>query len=134
MLPGIPGFEAVPSWFDRAVPALSRYITLDQDHGCKARFRVMSPSDGGNSNVSYYLGHDPNKVVSPPQSNRLQVASMFQPETYQAPTRLGYENSQDGKASFATEYNAQFVIAEWSIVAPFDKEVCLAFLKQDGIY
>ncbi|EYB21882.1 hypothetical protein FG05_11539 [Fusarium graminearum] len=129
MLSGIPGFEAVPSWFVRAVPALSRYITLDQDHGCKARFRVMSPPGGGNSNVSYYLDHDPNKIVTSPHLNRLHVASIFQPETHQALAILGYENSRDGKANFATEYNAQFIIAEWSVIAPFDKEVCLTFLK-----
>lgn len=55
--------------------------------------------------------------------------SIFQPETHQALAILGYENSRDGKANFATEYNAQFIIAEWSVIAPFDKEVCLTFLK-----
>jgi hypothetical protein len=54
---------------------------------------------------------------------------MFQPEIYQAPTILGYENSKDGKVNFATECNAQFVMTEWTIIAPFNKEVCLACLK-----
>ncbi|CAF3429323.1 unnamed protein product [Fusarium graminearum] len=49
--------------------------------------------------------------------------------THQALAILGYENSRDGKANFATEYNAQFIIAGWSVIAPFDKEVCLTFLK-----
>ncbi|KAH7184519.1 uncharacterized protein B0J16DRAFT_241459, partial [Fusarium flagelliforme] len=122
ILSGIPGFEAVPSWFVRAVPALNRYITLDQDHGCKARFRVMSPTDSSNGNASYYLGHNPNLPVTP-QPNKPYLTGTFQPDTYQAPAILGYEDFKDGKANFATEYNAQFVMTEWSIIAPFDKEL-----------
>lgn len=145
VLAGIPGYEAVPSWFVRAVPALSRYITLDEAHGCKARFRVMSPTHAlskknSNGDVSFYLGHDPTKTATPRLNgldtrtfwNRLEESdevTIFQPATYRAPAILGYVNFEVGSARYGAAYDKEFVLTQWEIIAPFDKEVCLAFLK-----
>lgn len=149
----MPGYEAVQSWFVQAVPALSNYMVLDQGHECKARFRVMSPTnslsvvnDGGNA--SFYLGHDFARPVTPrlngvngPATNifwlRIDTTEddpIFNPATYRAPSILGYDKYSVEGIPYGAEYNAAFVKSEWTIIAPFDDEVGPEVIMSKGGY
>ncbi|KAF5020573.1 hypothetical protein F66182_7405 [Fusarium sp. NRRL 66182] len=146
ILSGMPGLEAVQSWFVQAVPALSRYMTLNGAHECKARLRVMSPTNSlsmhnSGVNTSFYLGHNPSKAVNPRLGGvdtsshevywlRIDVSSdisIFNPATYQAPAIMGYDDFKVGKPEsdvlYGSEYNAEFAMTEWDIIAPFDEEL-----------
>lgn len=57
----MPGYTQVQSWFVQAIPALTKYITLDDGHSVTARLKVVSPTNslvkGDGDNAMYYLGH-----------------------------------------------------------------------------
>ncbi|KAH7038402.1 uncharacterized protein B0I36DRAFT_235984 [Microdochium trichocladiopsis] len=152
ILSGMPGYEAVQSWFVQAVPALSRYMMLNEAHECKARLRVMAPTnsmmlrnEGGSA--SFYLGHDPAGTITPRLNHVSTVEGnfwyrvdmtedipIFNPATYRAPAIFGYENYNVGGAKYGSEYSTEFVKTAWDIVAPFDEEVshCPAKTPQDA--
>ncbi|KXJ88991.1 hypothetical protein Micbo1qcDRAFT_206580 [Microdochium bolleyi] len=140
ILSGMPGYEAVQSWFVQAVPALSRYMTLDEAHECRVRLRVTAPTNSmmirnEAGSASFYLGHDPAGTVTPRLNRvnttdnfwvRLDIAEeipIFNPATYRAPAIFGYENYDVGGAKYGSEYNIEFVQTAWDIVAPFDEEL-----------
>ena len=141
----MPGYAAVQSWFVQAVPALNRYMTVNDGHECKARLRITSPTNAlsiynPGSNVSYYLGHDASLSVTPRLNGvdgtsidsfwvRVSISEnipIFNPATYRAPAIFGYENFDVGKSKYGkygAEYNSDFVKTAWDIVAPFDDVV-----------
>lgn len=140
MLAQMPGYEKVQSWFVQAVPALSKFITLDQSHEVTTRLRVTAPNNGLGLDppAQYYLGHSMDKVVTPRQNlvrpgdnfwirydlNESKV--LFNPSTYRAPTIQGFRDYQVGSeqyAGYGATYNKTFASVEWSIVAPFAEEV-----------
>ncbi|MCJ1390225.1 hypothetical protein MMC18_003083 [Xylographa bjoerkii] len=142
VLSAMPGYEAVQSWFVQAVPALSRYMVLNEAHECKARLRVTSPTNSlsipnAGNNASFYLGHDVNSAVTPRLNGvsagssdsfwmRIDITEdipIFNPPTYRAPTILGYDKFDVEGVPYGAEYNAAFVKTEWTIIAPFDEEL-----------
>lgn len=142
IISGMTGFEAVQSWFVQAIPALSQYMVLDRSHECKARLRVVSPTNslsitntGGNA--AFYLGHDASRAVTPRLNglnsssqdlfwirvDRSEDVPIFNPPTYRAPAIIGYQNHDIEGVKYGAEYNAAFVKTEWALIAPFDEEV-----------
>lgn len=57
----IRGYEHVQNMFVRAVPALSSFVTLNEDHTTIARFKAISPVDHLSAlppdQAPFYLGH-----------------------------------------------------------------------------
>ncbi|KAF2448944.1 hypothetical protein P171DRAFT_509315 [Karstenula rhodostoma CBS 690.94] len=140
IISGMPGYEAVQSWFVQAVPALSRYILLDESHECKARLRVLSPTnslsiENKGNNASFYLGHDVDRAVTPRLNGVASIEQywgrvdiqyaipIFNPQTYRAPTILGYENFKVEDTFYGAKWNAAYVKSVWTMIAPFDEEL-----------
>lgn len=138
----MPGYAAVQSWFVQAVPALNRYIVINEGHECRVRLRVMSPTNSlsipnAGQNASFYLGHDPAGSITP-RLNGIDTSSqdvfwfridtqedipIFNPATYRAPAIFGYDNFDVGGTKYGADYNTEFVKTEWDLVAPFDEDV-----------
>jgi hypothetical protein len=72
----VPGLSNIKALFARAVPTLSRHMDMSQSREIKARLRLSTPKTQLSlsylardrdeySEVSYYLGHAPQDVISP---------------------------------------------------------------------
>ena len=97
---GMDGYQDVKACFVQAVPAVSKFIELDDSRQTMTRFRLTSPLNSLSlekvaANPGYYLGHDTSRNVMPqllPVYSsvedfwlRIDVAtaeSMFSPEAY----------------------------------------------------
>ncbi|KAH7118725.1 hypothetical protein B0J11DRAFT_582534 [Dendryphion nanum] len=137
----IPGYREVKSWFIQAVPAISKYIELDDSRQVMARFRLTAPTNGlskqNEADPSYYLGHDPSAFGgSKPRLmgvDRLNFwgrmieypteIALFGPANFRAPVLQGYSKSIVGGTPFGAQYNAEFTHTEWNILAPFSESL-----------
>ena len=64
-----PGYEKVRSYFVQAIPALSRYVTLDEGHREVVRLKLVAPLNNlsldGQPFPAYYLGHKRDVMCTP---------------------------------------------------------------------
>lgn len=69
IISSIQGYEHVRDYFVQAVPALSKYIELDEGRQVKTRLRLTSPMHGlsycDSTNPAYYLSHAPGGTATP---------------------------------------------------------------------
>ncbi|KAF4340765.1 hypothetical protein FBEOM_5326 [Fusarium beomiforme] len=121
ILSGIPGYAAVQSWFVQAVPALSRYLTLDEAQECKVRFNVLSPLNEDLIAPRLTTVGKENEFWK--RFDTEDKTPIFSPSEYRGPAIYGYDNSFIGINKYNSGYNADFLKTEWSIVAPFENEL-----------
>ncbi|MCJ1379493.1 hypothetical protein MMC17_002594 [Xylographa soralifera] len=150
ILAAMPGYAEVNSWFVKAVPAVSPYITLDDSHQIMSRLRLVNPLNGlslsRQNDAAYYLGHRPDSPCKPRKNGvnldpdkfwveqLVQDIGLFTPERYQAPAILGYSDNKVGIEKYGAKYNAAFAETEWSIIAPFSDTLthgCRVILKNN---
>ncbi|KAF2811812.1 uncharacterized protein BDZ99DRAFT_414359 [Mytilinidion resinicola] len=137
-LSGIPGYEDVKSYFIQAVPALSKYIELDESRQVMTRFRLTAPLNGlslkDKPNPAYYLGHKPTSSTTPRMMsvNTADISRfwglmieyseetpLFNPKTFRAPVLLGYTDNKVGSTYFGAKYEPEYTYTQWNITAPF---------------
>lgn len=142
VLSGITGYGDVKSYFIQAVPALSKYIELDDSRQVMARFRLAAPLNNlplkDQKNASYYLGHVSNAPITPRLMavNTIDLSQfwntmieykdekpLFNPRTFRAPVLLGYADNRVGSTYFGSKYELEYTHTEWNITAPFSESL-----------
>ncbi|KAF5662962.1 hypothetical protein FHETE_7707 [Fusarium heterosporum] len=151
MISGLSGFERTRSWFEQAVPSLSKYIEFSDKIVKKIRLRLMSPnhhlclsnktgSDDPDfaTPPNYYFGHRPMSKVMP-ISMELKQADvhwgdiempsgspefLFSPGSYRAPAIYGYAANKVGDNFYGTKYDNEYKSTVWSITSPYDDVLC----------
>ncbi|KAJ9636432.1 hypothetical protein H2199_008107 [Coniosporium tulheliwenetii] len=139
VLSSIPSYREVKGWFIQAIPAVSKFIELDESRQVMTRFRLMAPLNNlslkdRQGDAAYYLGHTP-QVPATPRLMSLDVKTLgnfwngmieykeeiplFGPRSYQAPVLLGILDNKVGSVEFGTKYNEEYAQTEWRIIAPF---------------
>ncbi|KAJ9634366.1 hypothetical protein H2199_009024 [Coniosporium tulheliwenetii] len=139
VLSSIPGYREVKGWFIQAIPAVSKFIELDESRQVMTRFRLMAPLNNlslkdRQGDAAYYLGHTP-QVPATPRLMSLDVKTfgnfwngmieykeeipLFSPRSYHAPVLLGVLDNKVGSVDFGTKYNEEYAQTEWRIIAPF---------------
>ncbi|KAF5637151.1 hypothetical protein F52700_4888 [Fusarium sp. NRRL 52700] len=151
MISSLSGYEHTRSWFEQAVPALSKYIEFSHSTVKKIRLRLMSPnhhlclsykkgSDDPDYAVppNYYLGHRTLSTVMPLAMEleysdepwgRIQMPNnkpefLFSPGSYRAPAIYGYSANKVGENLYGTKYDDEFRSTIWSITSPYDDALC----------
>ncbi|CAJ0550043.1 Ff.00g099730.m01.CDS01 [Fusarium sp. VM40] len=151
MISGLSGFEHTRSWFEQAVPSLSKYIEFSDKLVKKIRFRLMSPNHDlclsykrGSDDPdfatppNYYFGHIPLSTVMPLAMElehpditwgRIQMPNgkpqfLFHPGSYRAPAIYGYASNKVGDNLYGTEYDSEYKSTVWSITSPYDEALC----------
>ncbi|KAG9494758.1 hypothetical protein J7337_013897 [Fusarium musae] len=151
MISSLSGYEHTRSWFEQAVPALSKYIEFSDSMVKKIRLRLMSPShhlclsykkgsDDRDYAVppNYYLGHRTLSTVMPLSMDleysdepwgRIQMPNnkpefLFSPGSYRAPAIYGYSANKVGENLYGTKYDDEFRSTVWSITSPYDAALC----------
>ncbi|KAF4332672.1 hypothetical protein FBEOM_13532 [Fusarium beomiforme] len=151
MISGLSGFEHTRSWFEQAVPSLSKYIEFSDKLVKKIRLRLMSPnhnlclsckrdSDDADFAVppNYYFGHRPLSTVMPLAMElehpdvpwgRIQMPNgkpefLFSPGSYRAPAIYGYSANKVGVNLYGTKYDDEYRSTVWSITSPYDDALC----------
>ncbi|KAK5110589.1 hypothetical protein LTR85_000989 [Meristemomyces frigidus] len=141
MVSQMPGYEPVQSWFVQAVPALSKYMTLDASHTVTCRFKVQSPTNAlhvrnENGKARHYLGFG-GDVVSPCMNSTdttvingicpffwIRVDAtvekrLFEPWTYRAPVIHGFDDYDVDGTKFGAKFSDSFAAVTWDVIAPF---------------
>lgn len=144
MIADMPGYAAVQSWFVQAVPALGKYLTLDDTRTITCRLKIVAPGNSlhvTSKTALHYLSFSPNDVISPCQFSvdttivnstfpnfwiRSKISSelrLFSPQSYRAPVIRGFDEFRVGGGQFGSEYNDDFAAVNWDIIAPFCQTV-----------
>ncbi|KAI8931674.1 hypothetical protein NX059_011321 [Plenodomus lindquistii] len=143
MLCEMPGYQAAQTWFIQAIPALNKYVRLNQSLSVNVRFKVEAPTNSlsceNDGNAAYYLGFDEQKGVTPRLMGRRTVFDvrfwdridiameetkvLFSPATYRGPTLHGFKNFAVGDDFFGAKYNSAFTATQWELISPFGVEM-----------
>ncbi|EMT71700.1 hypothetical protein FOC4_g10010215 [Fusarium odoratissimum] len=151
MISGLSGFEHTRSWFDQAVPTLSKYIEFSDKLVKKIRLRLMSPNHDlclsckkGSEDPdfatppNYYFGHRPLSTVMPLAMElehpditwgRIKMPKgkpefLFSPGSYRAPAIYGYASNKVGDNLYGTIYDDEYRSTVWNITSPYDDALC----------
>ncbi|RGP72590.1 hypothetical protein FLONG3_6598 [Fusarium longipes] len=145
------GFEHTRSWFEQAVPVLSRFISFANHPTRQIRLRLMSPNhhlclsykkESQDPDYAlppnYYLGHRPSSTVMPIAMNKVdpndvwgliempgpEPEFLFSPGSYRAPAIYGHAANKVGQSLYGTTYDTELMSTIWSISSPFDDVLC----------
>ncbi|KAF5004997.1 hypothetical protein FDECE_8522 [Fusarium decemcellulare] len=151
MISGLSGFEHTRSWFEQAVPSLSKYIEFSNKTVKKIRLRLMGPKhnlclsckrdsdDPDSANPpNYYFGHRPMSTVMPIAMELVHADApwggiqmpnnkpefLFSPGSYRAPAIYGYAANKVGDNLYGTKYDDEYKSTVWSITSPYDDALC----------
>lgn len=114
MISEMPGYEAVQRWFVQVIPALSKYISLDNTLKTTARFKVLSPTNSlsieDDPTALHYLGFTNGETITPRLQGRRDTFQtfwqrididhsqvIFGPATYRAPVIQGFSKNVSGR-------------------------------------
>ncbi|KAG8675926.1 hypothetical protein FPOAC1_001921 [Fusarium poae] len=151
MISGLSGYEHTRSWFEQAVPGLSKYIEFSDKLVKKIRLRLMSPNHNlclsyksGSQEEdyalppNYYFGHRPMSTVMPIAMELVhpdvhwgaiempngKAEFLFSPGSYRAPAIYGCAANKAGDNYYGTTYDDGYKSTIWSITSPYDDALC----------